>query len=99
MTELYLDSDKLETAASRLRSIAHPMRLSIIALLQKKKTLNVTDIYTTVNIEQAAASHHLAILRSKGVLVATRVGKMTFYSVNDENLFKIIECIDRCNNI
>ena len=65
MAKLEIDVNKLEMAASRLRSIAHPMRIAIIDLLGNNAKLNVTEIYTKLKIEQAAASHHLNILKSK----------------------------------
>ena len=57
-----LDLQKLETAASKLRAMAHPMRIAIIDLLTDNKKLTVTEIYENLNIEQASASHHLNIL-------------------------------------
>lgn len=94
--KLKLDIDNLEAAASKLRSIAHPMRISIINLLQEKE-FSVTEIYGKLKIQQASASHHLNILKSKGVLVSKRRGKRIFYSVKTQALADIIDCINRCN--
>ena len=44
MIKVDLDIRKLEDAASRLRSIAHPMRIAIISLLNSNTKLNVTEI-------------------------------------------------------
>ncbi len=73
-----LDITKLESAASKLRAIAHPMRIAIIELLEQKKKLSVTEIYKSLKIEQASASHHLNILKSKGVLFSKRDGNHLF---------------------
>lgn len=97
MKKLDLDVIKLEAAASKLRAIAHPMRIAIIDLLHEKQKQSVTEIYKTLNIEQASASHHLNILKNKGVLVSKRDGKKIFYSLKNQTLTEIIECIDRCN--
>lgn len=97
MTKLVLDVNKLEMAASKLRSIAHPMRIAVIDLLHEKGKLNVTEIYSHLGIEQAAASHHLNILKEKGILTSRRQGKMIFYSLKSVTLTEIIECINRCN--
>jgi len=96
MRKTKLDVDKLEMAASKLRSMAHPMRIAIIDLLMDKQ-LSVTEIYEKLNIEQASASHHLNILKSKGVLVSKRQGKKIFYSLKSTTLTEIIDCINRCN--
>ncbi len=97
MAKLVLDITKLEMAASKLRAIAHPMRIAIIDLLNEKAKLSVTEIYSALDIEQASASHHLNILKNKGVLVSKREGKKIFYALKSVTLTEIIECINRCN--
>ena len=92
-----LDVTKLEMAASKLRAIAHPMRIAVIGLLQKNPKLSVTEIYSYLEIEQAAASHHLNKLKNKVVLSSKRDGKKIFYSLKNKTLTEIIECINRCN--
>ncbi|MEI7980597.1 MAG: metalloregulator ArsR/SmtB family transcription factor [Bacteroidota bacterium] len=91
-----LDIQKLETAASKLRAMAHPMRIAIIDLLTENKKLTVTEIYENLNIEQAAASHHLNILKNKGLLDSKRDGKMIHYSLKIQVLANIIDCINQC---
>ncbi|MCB9235935.1 MAG: helix-turn-helix transcriptional regulator [Bacteroidia bacterium] len=91
-----LNKKELDRAASMLRAIAHPVRITIIDLLEKGKRLPVKDIHESLNLEQAVASHHLGILRSKGVLQAERVGKNIFYSLKYERISQIIACIEKC---
>lgn len=98
MTDLELDIVKLEAAASKLRAMAHPMRIAIIDLLNNQKKLSVTQIYEHLNIEQAAASHHLNILKGKGILASKRDGKQIHYSLKNSTLNDIIQCINRCND-
>lgn len=95
--KLELDIEKLEAAASKLRAIAHPMRIAVIDLLHEKE-LSVTEIYKRLSIEQASASHHLNILKTKGVLASKRRGKKIFYSLKNQTLTEIIDCINRCND-
>ncbi|GAB4321917.1 MAG: hypothetical protein Kow00127_14470 [Bacteroidales bacterium] len=97
MAHLVLDISKLEQAAGKLRAMAHPMRIAIIDLLNEKKKLSVTEIYSALDIEQAAASHHLNILKNKGILVSKREGKKIYYALKSIALTEIIECINRCN--
>jgi len=97
MAKLVLDITKLEMAASKLRAIAHPMRIAVIDLLNEKSKMSVTEIYSALDIEQASASHHLNILKNKGILVSKREGKKIFYSLKSVTLTEIIECINRCN--
>ncbi len=91
-----LDIQKLELAASKLRAMAHPMRIAIIDLLTENKKLTVTEIYERLNIEQASASHHLNILKNKGLLESKRDGKMILYSLKTTVLANVIECINQC---
>jgi DNA-binding transcriptional ArsR family regulator len=92
-----LDPKKLEEAASKMRAIAHPMRIAIIDMLEEKEQMNVTEIYESLKIEQASASHHLNILKTKGVLDSKRSGKKTFYFLKENALQQILECIDKCH--
>lgn len=98
-TKSGLDIVKLEDAASKLRSLAHPMRIAIISLLEDRQKMNVTEIYEQLKIEQASASHHLNILKNKGILDARRDGKNTYYSLKQQSIAQIIECVQKCEEI
>ena len=63
-----LNIEKLEIAAGMLKSLAHPMRIAILNLLEGGKEMTVTEIHELLGMEQAAASHHLGILKGKGTL-------------------------------
>ncbi len=96
MKKKVLQLEKLEMGASMLRAMAHPMRIAIIELLTDNKRLSVTQIYEKLKIEQASASHHLNILKNKGVLGSKREGKMIFYSLKHDKLTEIINSLERC---
>ena len=98
MKKSVLDVAKLEAAASKLRAIAHPMRIAIIDMLNDESQMNVTKIYTKLGIEQASASHHLNILKTNGLLVSKRDGKKILYSIKNMALSEIIDCINRCSD-
>ncbi len=97
MAHFKINIDNLETAAGKLRAISHPMRIAILELLAQGEPLSVTEIYKSLGIEQATASHHLNILKNKNVLVSRRSGKKIFYSLRSNTLMEIIDCINRCN--
>jgi DNA-binding transcriptional ArsR family regulator len=97
MVKVQIQIEKLEQAASKLRAMAHPMRIAIIDLLHEGNQMSVTDIYKKLKIEQAAASHHLNILKNKGVLASRRDGKKIYYSIKNQVLTEIIDCLNRCN--
>lgn len=93
-----IDLKKLESASEMLKAIAHPIRISIVNILDGDKKLSVTEIFQLLNIEQAVASHHLSILKNKGVLLSERKGKNCNYYLKHQRLSQIIECIDKCQN-
>ncbi|MBP7496609.1 MAG: helix-turn-helix transcriptional regulator [Bacteroidales bacterium] len=99
MNKPIFDLIKLDKASKKIKSVTHPLRIAIIKMLIDDDKLNVTEIYTRLKIEQAAASHHLSLLRNSGVLKTSREGKEIFYSLNIPNLSKIIDCINLCAEI
>lgn len=80
----------LEASTETLRAIAHPQRLLIMDMLYHEKSLNVTEIYEKLGVEQAVASHHLRILKDRGVVQVRRDGKNSNYSLTDDRFYNII---------
>lgn len=91
-----LDANRLDTAANMLKAIAHPMRIAILKHLEGGRKLTVTEIHELLGIEQSTTSHHLGILRDKGVLCSKREGKNTFYYLKHEILSQIVDCLESC---
>ena len=91
-----LDAERLDIAASMLKAMAHPMRIAILKHLEGNKRLTVTEIHELLGIEQSATSHHLGILKDKGVLCSKREGKNTFYYLKYTILSQIIDCLQTC---
>lgn len=80
---------KHENSTRLLKAIAHPLRLAIIELLSSHQRMNVTEIFQYLDIEQAVASHHLAILKDRGVLTANRQGKNIYYQLKHTGVKRI----------
>lgn len=93
-----LNIDQLEAAANMLKAIAHPMRIAILSFLEDGKRLTVTEIHERLQIEQSTTSHHLGILKDKGVLSSKREGKNTFYFLKHSSLSHIVECVGKCTD-
>jgi ArsR family transcriptional regulator, virulence genes transcriptional regulator len=93
-----LNPENLEKAANMLKAIAHPTRISIIGCLEEGQRLTVTEIHKQLKIEQATASHHLGILRDKGVLSSKRDGKNIYYYLRHETLKVLLDCVSGCCN-
>ena len=92
-----LTAEQLEKAAFILKTIAHPVRLKIIEILNKTEKMSVSDICEEIQCEQSLTSHHLSNLRLKGLLSAKREGKNMYYSLKEKDVVKILDCIENCN--
>ncbi len=101
MSDLHirLEQNKLEKAAYLLKCVAHPIRISIIDLLDQSGSLNVSELQDALRIEQSLLSHHLTNMRDKGLLKTRREGKNVFYSLADVTVTMIIGCINSCKAV
>lgn len=91
-----LKPEEVERAASMIKAISHPVRLAILGFLGEEGKHSVSDIHSRLKIEQSAASHHLGILKDKGILVSKRQGKNTLYYLSKPKLGKLVQCISDC---
>ena len=98
-TELELDEalvEKLERIAYILKTVAHPLRLGIVHLLEKYPRLSVKEICEKLGTEQSLTSHNLQNMRLKGILSVKREGRSMMYSLKEKDVSLIIECLDNC---
>lgn len=96
MTLTNFNNENLRVATAMMKAMAHPVRISILHLLKDGKKLTVTQLHETLGIEQSAASHHLGILKDKGVLCSKRNGKNTLYYLKNKVFGQIIDCMKSC---
>lgn len=101
MTDLKVrvDKKKLERTAYVLKCVAHPVRISIIDLLEQKEQLTVSQLQEVLEIEQSLLSHHLTNMRDKGLVETRRQGKNVFYFLTDSGISNIIDCIKGCKPV
>lgn len=85
----------LEESTETMRAMAHPIRLAIIDLLHRNGKMSVTEIYERLDIEQAVASHHLRIMKSRNVVSVQRDQKFSLYSLSDPGFFEIIRILGK----
>lgn len=91
-----ISPELLERAAGMLKAIAHPVRISIVQYLEDGQKRTVTEIHRKLGIGQAAASHHLVILRDRGVLSSKREGKNILYWLRHKNLRNLLLSLAEC---
>lgn len=90
------EAEKLERIAFILKTVAHPLRLGIVHLLEQHPRLNVTDICQALGSEQSLVSHHLQNMKLKGILSVKRDGRSMMYSLKERDVSLIIECLENC---
>lgn len=76
--------------ASICRALDDPKRLYILYLLDESP-MSVRELCEALEISQANASQHLAVLRERGVVEAERRGSRVVYSLRHQ---KVLEAID-----
>jgi ArsR family transcriptional regulator len=92
-----LTSEQLERAASMLKAVAHPMRLSILQLLEREGKLSVNEICDKLSTEQSLTSHHLSNMKLKGILSCEREGQRILYYVKIVELSNLLRCMEACS--
>lgn len=97
--EANVDVEKLERVAYILKTIAHPLRISIVDLLTKNEKLCVNDICERLGSEQSLTSHHLSNMKLKGILGSAREGKNNYYFLKLKEVTEVINCMNRCASI
>tara|TARA_B100000575_G_C22482369_1_gene319178 strand:+ start:142 stop:480 length:339 start_codon:yes stop_codon:yes gene_type:complete len=80
------------TASRFLKAISHEGRLMILCYLASGEK-SVTDLETLLSSRQAAVSQQLARLRSEGLVIARREGKVIHYRLADKRATKILDVV------
>jgi DNA-binding transcriptional ArsR family regulator len=91
-TEL-IGMEALGHASGCLRTIAHPHRLRMIQMLLGG-SYTVGELADACNIPPSSASEHLGKMRDRGLLVGNRKGRMIYYSIAEDGLQSIMNCIE-----
>ncbi len=94
-----LNPEKLEKVAFILKTIAHPLRISIISLLVTNDKLCVNDICELLSSEQSLTSHHLSNMKLSGILGSAREGKKIYYFLKLQEVVTVISCMNKCELI
>ncbi len=97
MTDLILTEAQLIKASDMLKAMSHPIRVSILYLLKDGDKKTVGQIQECINIEQSTASHHLGILKDRGILCSKRDGKNIYYYTKHTIIGQLLECMFSCS--
>lgn len=88
---------KMEKAAYILKTVAHPVRLAIIDLLNQQGEMGVNDICKALDCEQSLISHHLINMKLRGILQSHKDGLNVYYDLKEKEIVKLLQCIENCD--
>jgi len=80
--------------AEIFQALAHPTRIAIVEALRRGET-SAGQLIEQLELEQANASQHLAVLRSKQVVTSRKEGNQVFYSLRDPMLIDVLDILKR----
>ena len=80
-----LDEGTARDASERAKALSDPTRLTLAAALREGEELCVCDLAWISGRTQGLVSHHLRVLRSHGLVVSRRDGKLVMYSLAGES--------------
>lgn len=89
------DKDALDLSL-RLKALADPIRIKIIAFVLSKKDIGVRniDLVAYLDLSDATISHHLKQLSKAGFLISERKGTSIYYWPRLESLGMLSRIID-----
>lgn len=80
--------------ASLFQALSHPTRIAIVEVLRDGE-LSARVMQDRLGLEQANLSQHLAILRSRQVVVNRKEGNQVFYSLKNPVLLEVLDIMRR----
>ena len=89
------DQGKATHVAEVLKALAHPLRIRIVAILCEGEE-NVSGLAERLGAGPAIVSQQLRILRSHGLVAASRAGGFARYRIVEQNLHGLVRCMERC---
>ena len=78
-----LPNEEIDSVSNLFSILSNPIRVKILFLLKKKKSISVHELQELLNISQSNVSQQLSILRSNKLLIEERKGKEVFYSLKE----------------
>lgn len=82
----------VEKASLLLKSLAHPVRLTVLCSLIEK-TLNVGELQKITQVSQSVLSQHLSVLKKQALVTTQRESQTIYYRLAETKIIKIIEVL------
>ena len=81
---------QIHKAAHCVKSVAHPLRLSVLALLAEGEK-NVQELTKALGTSQSNLSQHLAHMRERNLVSTRREGNVIYYSITNPKMIRLME--------
>ncbi len=91
-----IEQKNIERIAFILKTLAHPLRLRVIKVLDEFGPLAVVELAERLKTDQSLMSHHLTTMKLKGLLISERDGQKHIYSLKEKSLVGIFDCLIDC---
>ena len=87
--------EDLVAMARILKTVAHPVKLEILLVLESREPLDVSSICAEIGAacQISMMSQHLAKMKDNGVLKSEKKGKQVFYSIANRRLLHVLDCM------
>lgn len=89
MGSIVPNDHEIELTASRIKAVAHPLRLAMVCLLAQGEQ-SVNDICAILGTTQPNISQHLSHLHNEGLLTSRKEANRVYYAIADQRLSEII---------
>jgi DNA-binding transcriptional ArsR family regulator len=80
--------------AEIFQALGHPTRIAIVEKLRNGE-MSAGQLIEQLGLEQANASQHFTVLRSKQIVVNRKEGNQVFYSLRDPVLVEVLDILKR----
>lgn len=84
-----MQTEQIEQITGLLKTIAHPIRLKILCLLQEKE-MSVGELREVVKTTNANVSQHLTILRNQGIISFRKDANFIYNRISDPKILELI---------
>lgn len=96
MRILRVQPDIAALASDKIKALAHPLRLRIVAILSESDA-HVNALAEELEVPQSVVSQHLRILRMENLVGVERKDGFSVYRLLEPQIVNLLNCMERCD--